>query len=186
MTEFPHIALTGKFRSGKDTVADYLIEKYGYAKFAFGDELKRYVHELFDVNPSTKPRELYQWFGQTMRKHDPDIWVRKCFEKIDKKKKTANVSVRVVISDLRQPNEYERCRAEGYVIIRVNCPEDIRIERARAAGDDFTEDDLNHETEQYVDLYAVDYDIYNVGDLTELYSQIDAIMLDLAKKNRLA
>ena len=184
MTEFPHIALTGKLRSGKDTVADYLVNQYGYNKFAFGDPIKFYYKELFGETDA-KPRAGYQWFGQTMRERDPDIWVRKCFAAIDEMR-SEWFRTRVVITDLRQPNEYERCRAEGFVIIRVNCPEDIRIERARAAGDDFTEDALNHATEQYVDLYAVDYDIYNVGDLTELYSQIDAIMIDLAKKNRLA
>lgn len=167
-----NIALTGKFRSGKDTVAEYLVEQYGFTKYAFGDELKFYAHELFG-ELTGKQRELYQWFGQTMRQRDPDIWVRKCFEAI------GSNPWKVVISDLRQPNEYKRCRKEGFVIIRVNAPEWLRVERAEAAGDEFDESTLHHETERYVDTFPVDYDVYNTGTFEELYRQIDRIMDNL-------
>lgn len=203
----PNIGITGKFRSGKNAVADYLTEKYGYMQFAFGDELKRYAHELFNVDASAKPRELYQWFGQTMRERDPDIWVRKCFDYIEHRRGViprrersmaayfdapwfdvpwnahARTQFRVVITDLRQPNEYDRCRAEGYVIIRVTCPDDIRIERARAAGDSFTDEDLRHETEQHVDTFAVDVEIDNNGSLDELYAQVDEVMAEISGGN---
>jgi dephospho-CoA kinase len=187
-----NIALTGKMRAGKDSVAEYLTQKYGYTRFAFGDELKRYAHELFGESPN-KPRELYQWFGQTMRERDPDIWTRKCFdnitpstdmyapitaeyERLFKREAPEGLRFRVVISDLRQPNEYARCRAENYVIVGVSCPDDIRLERARAAGDSFTSADLAHETESHVDTFAVDYEINNGGTLAELHAQIDRMM----------
>ena len=170
------IAITGKMRSGKDAVAGYLVENYGFTRYAFGDELKRYAHELFGPSPA-KPRELYQWFGQTMRERDPDIWVRKCFEKIEEDRRRA--VVRPVITDLRQPNEYERCRAEGFVIIRVNCRDEIRLERMKEAGDLFTEADLEHETETHVDTFAVDFEISNNGLILHTYEQIDVIMREL-------
>ncbi|NOU98462.1 adenylate kinase [Paenibacillus sp. LMG 31457] len=185
------MALTGRLRSGKDSVAAYLCEKYGYTRFAFGDELKRYYHELFG-EMGTKPREGYQWFGQAMRQRDPDVWVRKCFASIDFRRsdnaalnsslkrysKRPNLSVpfHAVITDLRQPNEYERCRVEGYVIIRVKAPEDVRINRAIESADTFNLADLRHDTEAHVDTFAVDYEIDNDGTLAELYAQIDAIM----------
>lgn len=180
-----NIALTGRLRSGKDSVGNYLCTRYGYTRFAFGDELKRYAHELFgEPAPGTKPRELYQWFGQAMRQRDPDVWVRKCFEAItdtyadfiDFPWEYDNKPFRAVISDLRQPNEFTRCRSEGYVIIRVNCPDHIRLERARAAGDVFDESTLAHETESHISGFDVDYEITNDGTLDELYAQIDAIM----------
>lgn len=178
MKQFPNIALTGKFRSGKDEVARYLCDKYGYKRFAFGDALKRHYHELF--GPTTgKDREGYQWFGQTMRERDPNIWVRKCFAAIDEMR-SEWFRTRAVITDLRQPNEYDRCRSEGFVIVRINCPDEIRIGRARAAGDDFTTEDLHHETEQYVDTFGVDFEIDNSGTLDELYAQVDEIMAKLS------
>ncbi|WP_010495041.1 adenylate kinase and related kinases [Paenibacillus elgii] len=185
----PNIALCGKLRAGKDAAAEYLAHQYGYTRFAFGDELKRYANELFDVPPSVKDRELYQWFGQTVRQRDPDVWVRKCFEEItmlrEVKRKTdayrrqkgfPTSPFRTVITDLRQPNEYDRCRAEGYVIIRVTAPDGVRVQRAIDAGDAFTAADLAHETESHVSTFAVDYEIENGGALADLHAQIDAIM----------
>jgi dephospho-CoA kinase len=185
------IALCGQLRAGKDAAAEYLVRQYGYTRFAFGDELKRYSHELFGGNPAEKPRELYQWFGQTMRERDPDIWLRKCFENItdwntlwrlSEAENKLSYSPRElspflpVITDLRQPNEHERCRAEGYVIIRVTAPESIRLERARQAGDAFTAESLTHDTESHIAGFVVDYEVENAGTLAELYAQIDAIM----------
>ncbi|MFW5434328.1 AAA family ATPase [Paenibacillus apiarius] len=177
-----NIAICGKMRSGKDATSRYLCEKYGYTRFAFGDELKRYADELFGVHGGGKCRELYQWFGQTMRERDPDIWVRKCFGKISEFTRwiecgtlhTANPYV--VITDLRQPDEYERCRAEGFVIIRVTAPDGIRIHRAIESGDKFTYTDLVHETESHVDSFEVDYEIVNDGTLADLHAKIDSIM----------
>jgi len=184
----PNIALTGLMRSGKDALADYLTQNYGYTRFAFGDELKRYTHELFG-EPDGKPRELYQWFGQTMRERDPDIWTRKCFEDIMESYEMVARKVyaggvfhppfRAVISDLRHPNEYDRCRSESYVIIRVTAPESVRIDRAVKSSDTFNLRDLTHDTESHVEGFEVDYEVVNDGTLAELYAQIDVIMTQL-------
>lgn len=181
-----NIALTGKMRSGKDATSRHLYEKYGYSQFAFGDELKRYADELFGVHGGGKRRELYQWFGQAMRARDPDIWVRKCFTSIDLEANNHAFAVkhryinprefRPVISDLRQPNEYDRCRSEGFVIIRVTAPDGIRIHRAIESGDKFTYTDLVHETESHVDSFDVDYEIVNDGTIADLRAKIDSIM----------
>ncbi|MGF7045715.1 dephospho-CoA kinase [Paenibacillus sp. DS2015] len=181
LTTLPNIALTGLMRSGKDAVAAYLTQNYGYTRFAFGDELKRYAHELFG-EPNGKPRELYQWFGQTMRERDPDIWTRKCFDNIEDSRRIMGhygVSERAVISDLRQPNELTRCCTESYVIIRVTAPESVRIDRAIKSSDTFNLRDLTHDTEAHVEGFAVDYEINNSKTLVELYAQVDAIMAEL-------
>lgn len=181
----PPIALTGRLRSGKDEVAKYLVEKYGYTRFAFGDELKNDFHRRYpEISREPKPRIGYQNHGQLMRALiGEDVWVRKCFDSINtqhyRRGQCEEPPLRVVITDLRQPNEYERCRTEGYVIIRVTCPDDIRIERARAAGDSFTDEDLRHETEQHVDTFAVDVEIDNSGSLDELYAQVDEVMASI-------
>ncbi len=43
------ILVTGCAGSGKDTVANYLIKKYGYKKFAFADPLKKISLILFNL-----------------------------------------------------------------------------------------------------------------------------------------
>jgi len=175
------IAITGKLRSGKDSAAAYLVDRYGYTRFAFGDELKRLAHEIFDVPMEPKPRDLYQWFGQTMRQRDPDVWVRKCFERISYMYRVAErnngtlAKSLPVLSDVRQPNEFTRCRSEGYVIIRIVRPEFDRL-AAATATDTFSPDDLRHDTESHVDGFSVDYEIVNDGTLDELYRKIDFVM----------
>lgn len=181
MSTLPNIGLIGKMRSGKDTVAAYLAEKYGYTQFAFGDELKRYAYEIFgEPVDGKKPRELLQWFGQTMRERDPDIWVRKCLEAVecaeDNVPSKYDEDFRAVITDVRQPNEFSALRSEGYVLIRVEALEALRVQRAIESGDSFALRDLTHDTETALDGYAADFTLQNDAGLPELYAQIDEII----------
>lgn len=194
----PNIGLIGKLRSGKSAAGDYLAQKYGYTQFAFGDELKRYTHELFgEPAPGTKPRALYQAFGQACRAIDDRIWIRKCLDAIDwHAKDTAafNASLRkhaphlspkvfrAVLTDCRQPNEYDALQSAGYVLIRVEAPDGLRIQRAVDSGDTFEYRDLMHGTETALDGHAADFTVVNDGALAELYAQIDEIMRYLTLK----
>lgn len=184
------IALIGKARAGKDSVADLLAEHYGFTKYAFGTALKRYYHTLFGEEDG-KPREGYQWFGQTMRERDPDIWVRHLFdEKIGDQQDIRScmglAPILPVITDVRQQNEYDRCRAEGYTIIRVEADDTTRLERMRAAGDRFNIDDLKHDTETQLDAFEADYTVDNGAGVTldDLKRQVDAIMAQLITQSK--
>lgn len=184
----PNVGLIGKLRAGKDVVAAYLADKYGYTRFAFGDELKRYAHEIFgEPTPGTKPRELYQWFGQTLRQRDPNVWVRKCLDAIDSYQTRAPISAYeggrpAVVTDTRQLNEAEALASRSYVLIRVDAPDGLRIERAIESGDTFAYADLAHGTETALDGYAADFTVVNDAGLAELYEQIDEIMRYLTLK----
>lgn len=182
----PNVGLIGKLRAGKDVVAAYLADKYGYTRFAFGDELKRYAHEIFgEPAPGTKPRELYQWFGTTMRERDPDVWVRKALRIVDVNRAFSNVAAgpgtfHAVITDVRQPNEFSALQSAGYVLIRVDAPDSLRIDRAIKSGDTFAYADLKHGTETALDGYAADFTVTNDAGLPELYAQIDEIIAYLS------
>ncbi len=58
------VAVSGWKRSGKDTIADYLVQKYEAKRIAFADPLKEMVSELFGLsldtinNPATKEAPL--------------------------------------------------------------------------------------------------------------------------------
>lgn len=181
MTTLPNIGLRGELRSGKDTVADYLADKYGYSKFAFGDALKDDFHRRYPEIPrDPKPRVGYQAHGQLMRELvDEDIWVRKCLAEVQRAY-YANLDFRAVICDLRQPNEYDALKRAGYVLIRVEAPEALRIDRAIKSGDRFNLRDLTHGTETALDDYAADFTVVNDAGLPELYAQIDEIMRRLS------
>src|SRR5690625_3647293 len=171
------IALTGKMRSGKSTVADILRYNHDFTfPFSFGDKMKNIAAQLFPIETTQgKPRELYQTFGQKMREIDPDVWVKHLAKSVEFEEKRGD-PYGIVIDDLRQPNEYDWARENGFVIIRVIASEEERIKRAKQAGDDFDESSLAHETESHVDGFAVDYEIVNDSDYAELERQVDEIM----------
>ena len=67
------IALTAPKQSGKDTFADYLVEKYGYTKIAFAKPLKDLLKLLFlftdeQLYGHLKEVSDERWFGCTPRK----------------------------------------------------------------------------------------------------------------------
>lgn len=171
------IALTGQMRSGKDSAAGYLTVMYDFTPFAFGTELKRSYFDIFGRVTKNKPRAAFQQFGQLMREIDNDVWVNKALREIDTLRPE-----KVLISDLRQPNEYQRLVDEGYVIIRIKAREVTRVNRMLQAGDEFKVSDLTHDTELHVDDFDVDYEITNEGDKFELYRKLDFVMKELDVK----
>ncbi|MEH7521706.1 AAA family ATPase [Bacillus sp. JJ1503] len=180
------ICLCGKLRAGKDAVAQQLYLHHGFDKVAFGDALKRVAHETFPwVSEFSKPRALYQQVGQLMREIEPDVWIRHVERRVESFiniRKDDRDRVGIVVTDLRQPNEYEWARANGFTIIRVTAPEADRLLRAKLAGDDFSEADLAHETESHVDGFTVDFEVVNDGTVEELHAKVDAIMAEINAK----
>ncbi|PEX05815.1 hypothetical protein CN454_29075 [Bacillus cereus] len=179
------IAITGKARSGKTELSHYAWMLYGFKEFDFSAVLKDEFHRLFPHVPrDPKPRAYYQKFGQWLREIDPDIWVKMtmgnvhkyCFEDSLNK---VNHKPKVLVNGVRQPNEYQRLKDEGFTVIRVNASDGLRIGRAEKAGDVFTEADLVHETERHVSEFEVDYEINNNGELIQLYDQFDGIMQNI-------
>lgn len=179
------IAITGKARSGKTELSHYAWMLYGFKEFDFSAVLKDEFHRLFPHIPrDPKPRAYYQKFGQWLREIDPDIWVKMTMAKVheycfEDSLNKVNHKPKVLVNGVRQPNEYQRLREEGFVIIRVNASDDLRIDRAIAEGDVFTEADLEHDTESHIDTFEVDYEINNVGTIGDMYDQFDAITRDI-------
>ena len=89
------IGISGKKRSGKDTVGAMVVEwlrEHGFdaAQVAFADQLKEEVAEATGVNRRMQEmdkerwRPILQWWGVEFRRHyfGQDYWVRKMMEKL--------------------------------------------------------------------------------------------------------
>src|SRR5690625_61911 len=195
------IALTGRIRSGKTTIADYLWLKHDFAKVSFARSLKLTADRLFShlyepiyedcpfseggrtIKEYRKPRALLQELGQKMREIVEDVWIKQAEQDV-KLAEDWRSTAGVVIDDLRQPNEYEWARANGFIIIRVEADEALRLKRAEQEGDSFSAEDMAHDTEQHVDGFSVDYTIVNDGDMNDLERQVDEIMGEIKAKGR--
>lgn len=180
------IALFGKMRTGKDTVADILAEEYGFEKFAFAQGIGEIIVKYFPTALSYgKPRKHYQHIGQSMRELDNDVWITYLLKRVLHHKMDLKLSVenknnkkpfRVVVTDGRQLNEADRLRKEGYLIVKVEAPKETRFKRSLASGDIFTEEALEHETEKQVDLVRPDITIVNDGSIVDLRRKVKDLM----------
>ncbi|MBE7117303.1 hypothetical protein FT641_27010 [Bacillus paranthracis] len=173
------IGMIGKMRSGKDTAGYYLEQTKAFRQFAFGTGIKRVTQLLYpELDLRTKPRKLYQDVGQKLREIDPMIWINLLNVDLKKWNRSAVIcgdTPHTVITDVRQMNEVEFLKEQGYVFIKVECDEEIRLQRIKDSGDDFTEEDLNHETEVSIDTLPYDYLVTNNGTVEELTKQIEKI-----------
>lgn len=173
------IAVTGEIRSGKDTVCDYVAKRiYDCDKLYFAEGIEKVIRMLFpEAFANGKPRKHFQDIGQFMRTIDPDVWVNYTAEKYAILNK--HYSTNFLCTDLRQPNEYEWLKANGFIVIKVDADYEIRKERAEKAGDVFTEDTFNHPVEQAIRSLSYDYLITNNTTLEDLFKQVDYILDEL-------
>ena len=189
------IGIVGLIGSGKDTVANRLVEKHGYIRDSFAKSLKDAVAAMFNWNremlegnttssrhwreqPDTfwskkfgkevTPRWVLQHFGtEVMRGQMYDgIWVDSCIGRY----KGQNT----VISDTRFINEIKTIKAHGGIIICVQ-------RGALPTRNEMKEKGV-HQSEW--DWLGYDYDINidNNGTLEELYAKVD----DLIISNKIA
>jgi dephospho-CoA kinase len=165
------IAVCGKIRSGKDTFAKYLIENYGYKEFKFSAGISEIIEKYFpQAWANGKPRLHYQHIGQQLRVLDENVWVKYTLKQIEEYLST-NPDGKIIITDMRQANEAHVLRDHGYTLVKVEADTETRIKRMVEAGDQFTEQDLYHETEKQVDLIMPDYTVFNMGTLEQLHER---------------
>lgn len=121
-----------------------------------------------------KPRALYQFIGQEMRRVvHPDCWVRLLAWRIDYR-------VPFVIDDVRMPNEFQYFSAiPNTVSIRMVVPDEIRIQRLLLRDGVVDEEELNHETEKYCDDLRCTITVVNTGSLEDLEATVDELVREV-------
>ena len=121
------IGISGKKRSGKDTVGAMVVEwlnEHGFdaAQVAFADQLKDEVAEATGVNRRMQEmdkerwRPILQWWGVEFRRHyfGQDYWVSKMTQKL-----LAMDEDVAVVTDVRFRDEADFIRASGGFVVRV-------------------------------------------------------------------
>lgn len=165
LKEIEVVAFMGKMASGKDTLASFLSEKYGHVQVAFGHWLKIYTHKITKAPKTPKPQQLYQWFGQSCRQVDEDIWIKCLIYDLHSHHKLGYK--KFVLTDLRQPNERLFCHQYRFPVIKVECDLQTRMKRIKKRGIEPRSELLFHETEKWIDILHSDIVIDNSGSLLE-------------------
>lgn len=177
------VAFIGKMRSGKSTATDiamiHMMAKDKTSKtLSFGNKLKEVAHDLFQHVRSVegKDRKLYQDFGQLAREIDENVFVSHVEADIDRLENKVDA---IFIDDTRQPNEYKMIRDKGFVVVKIETSEEERIKRMKAKGDNFSKEDLTHDTESHIDGFGYDYKVINNGNFEEFADEIVKLMKSL-------
>ena len=131
----PDLGLVGWMRSGKDSVADWLIEMYGYRKMGFATALKAEVargvgctiEELNEEPLKSQVRQVLQVWGTEFRRgQDPNYWVNKALDWISVPGPHGSRLWRrddpYVFTDVRFQNEIDMLRDHGFLIVHVDMP----------------------------------------------------------------
>ena len=177
------IGICGKKRSGKDTIADYLVENNNFSRYSFADPLKKGVMEMFgftndqmwgsredketiDPRWGISPRQALQVVGTELLQFEFGKHLTKFQEKIGRQiwvKKFEywyqENNVNVVIPDVRFVHEIETIKNLGGQIWKID-------------RDGVDTGDEHASENEWMDR-AFDFVVNNNGTLTELYHNVN-------------
>ena len=178
MTDPRFIGLSGYARSGKDTVADILVNERSYKRITFAGKLKEAVlvldpwigrHQqaglvrvseaLEHMSPDKlkeqfpEYRRLLQRMGTEVGRNlfGPNFWVDIAFSGLD-------VNQKYVITDARFPNEFDAVRAHGGEMWRIERPGTGPVN--------------NHPSETSLDDHEFDFYLVNDGTIDDLANKV--------------
>lgn len=186
MSAVDFVALGGKLRSGKDVIADYLVEKHGFVKMGMSDPLHTALLTLNPIiawegdRPVTYSRAVMRWgYVKTKERYpearrllqalgtdvvrnqvDENAWARASARRVQEARDTGS---RVVLTGVRFPNELEMVRSLNGVSVYVTRP-------------GLPQQPLTHASEDSLGLVDFDHGVVNDFSIEALYARVDALL----------
>lgn len=130
------IGLSGYAQSGKNTVADILVDHHGFTQIAFADPIKDLIYEINPKISSIEIQGMVNEYGWDIVKQNPEVrrllqntgeagrqgidqylWVALTFAQINDP-----LNDKYVITDVRFPTEASAITAQGGQIWRIERP----------------------------------------------------------------
>jgi hypothetical protein len=173
MPQAPLIGIAGRARSGKDTVANFIIAAIGGYRYSFADPIRAMLAPLGvdmndpywqarkeDVIPAlgVSPRRMMQTLGTEWGRNliNPDLWLVMAHQRLLRN------GPGMVISDVRFENEAAWIRKHGGRIIHVIRPEAKAVEA--------------HASEDGIEMQDTDARLFNSGTLEELQLSVRELL----------
>ncbi len=181
------VGIAGTFGSGKDTVADYLVEKENYFHISTGDlvreeSVKR--HGSIERNPYLQETATY-----LRRTYGGDIMIRRGLEKFAAQ---AGKYSGVVFTGIRSLGEARGIKKQGGTLAYVDAPIEIRYERvqkrlrdneAHVTIEQFKQNELNEQTKSDDEA---EFNIYKIKTVADVVIENDSDMQTLIDRARKA
>jgi dephospho-CoA kinase len=179
------IGVTGTFCAGKDTVADYLVEK-GFFYLSLSDLVRE---ECLRRKCYNGRDDLIRVANELRQNNGYGILAKMALEKVKEKEK-------IVIGSIRNPGEVEEFKKNtNFLMINVDAPIEIRYKRAQQRGK--VDDEVSFEkfkaqedferkgndSQQQLDKVAsmANYTVINDGTIEELNKKINQIIIEIKK-----
>jgi len=176
------VGFMGERLGGKDTAAQYLVDKYGaeHARYSyiFDDILK-----LLDI-PVSRRNEID--LGNALRAQFGDG----IFSQAMRKRILNSKSKLIAMNGMRFPKEMDLARELGAKIVYITAPEDVRYQRFLARQEKADDAKMSYEKFHALDQELTevqipelgkqaDERIDNTGSIQDLYAKIDQLMEQL-------
>lgn len=173
MPQAPLIGIAGRARSGKDTVANFIIAAIGGYRYSFADPIRAMLVPLgVDMSDpywqarkeepipalGVSPRRMMQTLGTEWGRQliDPDLWLIMAHQRL------LQSGPGMVISDVRFDNEAAWIRRCGGRIIHVIRPDTKAVEA--------------HASEDGIEVQDTDVRLFNSGTLEELQLSVRELL----------
>lgn len=155
--------------AGKDIMANYLKEKHGFTSLSFAKPIYEIAEKYFNIK--IKDRMVLQGIGESLRQVDSNVWINYLFSKINKNK------TKVVISDLRRLDEYERIINEGFTPVRIVVDRNKAIDRLKERDGNCDIALLDNYVESETRNIPM-HEIHNDGSIEDFYRKIDEFVYE--------
>jgi hypothetical protein len=168
------IGLCGYAQSGKDTVAQVLVDNYGFTRVAFADKIREFLYEvnpMVGCSPSGYLKDLVDLEGWEKAKQQPQVrrllqdlgvGARKVFSEnfwVQQALKDVHFEGNYVITDVRFTNEAD-------IIKKYDNAQLWRVKRLGVEAVN------SHVSEHELDGYPVDHFVKNDGDVKDLWEEV--------------
>ncbi|MFA7252721.1 MAG: AAA family ATPase [Candidatus Paceibacterota bacterium] len=174
------IGLAGQIASGKDTVADYVKEKYGGVTVSFSQPMRDILKRLYlpvDRAHLVKLTEIL------IANYGSDILSKTIATEIEKSDKQI-----FILPNIRRESDYAHLSSNpGFLLVGINTDAKIRYERLVKRSQN--EDDKNKTWEQFQKdallstevtiaplIEKSKFQLDNNGSLEDLYKQVDDLL----------
>lgn len=188
------IGLAGRAGAGKSAAGEYLFATYGFECVAFADAIKDLLAQLLadrgadhahlhEAALKQQPiaelggvtaRHLMQSLGDWGRTLSPGFWIAQLAHRTGLQRGGTPVHDRIVITDVRYPNEAAWIAAHGGVVLRL-----------QRDGCSLADEQAAHSSEAHVQHLGAHVDLLNNGPtLYGLHALLDGAMADLNLERR--
>lgn len=158
------LGLSGGRGSGKTTIANYLVEEYGYSKISFAEPVRDIVG-IIDCNRNDD-REILANVGIMLRSLRPRLLIEIVQEKI------SNTEGFIVVEDVRFSEEILFLKNLGATLIRLDISKEAQLMRLknRDGGQEKKINDLTElmDEKRLDDFGEWDLEISGEGDLEKI------------------